>query len=72
MVDRGSDGEVADFRWLLSRVASEGQILAEFDQGDLEVFCELLGESRLGRLDRLVLGAVLSARHSATAFQYMS
>ena len=27
VVDRGSDGEVDDFRWLLSGVAGEGQVL---------------------------------------------
>ena len=27
VVDRGSDGEVDDFRWLLSEVAGEGQVL---------------------------------------------
>jgi hypothetical protein len=72
VVDRGSDGEVEDFRWLLSRVASEGRILPELAKEDLEVMAELLGESRLGRLDRLLLGAVFSLHDSAIAYHFMS
>lgn len=40
VVDHGSDGETADFRWLLSVVASEGKVLPALDEdgaGDLPV-----------------------------------
>jgi hypothetical protein len=72
VVDRGSDGEIEDFRWLLSRVASKGQLLPELVKEDLENMVELLGESRLGKLDRLVLGALRSPRESAIAYRFMS
>ncbi|KIW79984.1 hypothetical protein Z517_06599 [Fonsecaea pedrosoi CBS 271.37] len=62
VVDRGSDGEVEDFQWLLSRVACMGQLLPEL--GDEELKCMRgAGESSLGKLDRLVLGAVLSVNN---------
>ena len=68
VVDRGSDGEIYDFRWLLSEVAGEGQILPALDQEELE-YISRAGESCLGRLDRLVLGAVLGANNNAVALQ---
>ena len=71
VVDRGSDGEVDDFRWLLSGVASEGQVLQVIDKEELE-YVSKAGGSCLGRLDRLVLGAVLGANNSAIAYQLMS
>ena len=71
VVDRGSDGEVDDFRWLLSGVASEGQVLPVLDKEELE-YVSKAGGSCLGRLDRLVLGAVLGANNSAIAYQLIS
>jgi len=68
VVDRGSDGEVDDFRWLLSEVAREGQVLPELDQEEME-YISRAGESCLGRLDRLVLGAILGANNSVVALQ---
>ncbi|OJJ39007.1 hypothetical protein ASPWEDRAFT_351219 [Aspergillus wentii DTO 134E9] len=59
VVDRGSDGEAADFRWLLSEVARVGQILPGLDAEELEYMSEA-GRSYLGRLDRLVLFSVLN------------
>ena len=57
VVDRGSDGDVADFRWLLAGVAREGQLLPVLDDGEAE---NVAGAgARLGWLDRLVFGAVL-------------
>jgi hypothetical protein len=66
VVDRGSDGEVDDFRWPLSEVAREGQVLPALDHEELE-YVSRAGESCLGRLGRLVLGAVLGANNSAVA-----
>ncbi|EXJ53296.1 uncharacterized protein A1O5_13467 [Cladophialophora psammophila CBS 110553] len=70
VVDRGSDGEVEDFRWLLSRVASRGQLLPELDNEELECM-RRAGESSLGRLDRLVLGAVLSANNWPVIYHFI-
>jgi hypothetical protein len=69
VVDRGSDGEVDDFRWLLSGLASEGQVLPVLDDEELEYMSKAGG--CLGRLDRLVLGAVLGANNSAIAYQFI-
>ncbi|MCJ1483802.1 geranylgeranyl pyrophosphate synthetase [Schaereria dolodes] len=48
VVDRGSDGEVDDFRWLLSGVAGEGQNKV-LDQEELE-YMGKAGKSCLGRI----------------------
>lgn len=67
VVDRGSDGEMDDFRWLLSEVVGAGQVLPRLDGGDLEVMTGA-GKACLGLLDRLVLGAVLSTEDAAAFF----
>ncbi|EGD84095.1 hypothetical protein H112_07785 [Trichophyton rubrum D6] len=64
VVDRGSDGEIEDFRWLLSEAAKAGEIPPELDS--LEQECILgAGEASLGLLDRLLLLAVLSGKNAA-------
>jgi hypothetical protein len=70
VVDRGNDGEVDDFRWLLSGVASEGQVLPVLDKEGLE-YVSKAGGSCLERLDRWVLGAVLGANNSLLAYQFV-
>jgi hypothetical protein len=69
VVDRGVMVKL-DFRWLLSEVAREGQVLPSLDQEELE-YIGRAGESCLGRLDRLVLGAVLGANNNAVALQFI-
>jgi hypothetical protein len=69
VVDRGSDGEVDDFRWLLSGVAKESQVLPMLDNTELEYMSK--AGARLGRLDRLVLGAVLGSDNGAIAYQFV-
>ncbi|KAM0435898.1 hypothetical protein ACHAPT_002790 [Fusarium lateritium] len=65
VVERGSDGEVDDFRWLLEGVAREGQVLPGLDDQELEY---VLGAgASLGVLDRLVLAAVLGVNNGAAA-----
>jgi len=59
VVDRGSDGEMDDFRWLLSEVAKAGQLLPGLNQEELEVVTQA-GVSCLGVLDRLLLFAFLT------------
>ena len=54
VVDRGSDGEMDDFRWLLSEVAKAGQLLPGLDDEELEVVSKA-GVTCLGVLGRLVL-----------------
>ncbi|KAK2805309.1 hypothetical protein FQN50_006210 [Emmonsiellopsis sp. PD_5] len=65
VVDRGSDGECQDFRWLLSEVARAGQVLPGLDDEELE-YVSKAGDC-LGLLDRLVLGAVLGAENAPAA-----
>jgi hypothetical protein len=62
VVDRGSDGEKEDFRWLLAEVARKCQILPRLEEEELE-YVRRSGEPCLGRLDCLLLGAVLSANN---------
>lgn len=62
VVDRGSDGEMDDFRWLLSEVAKAGQILPGLNEEELEVVSKA-GVSCLGVLDRLVLAAIMSSEN---------
>ena len=70
VVDSGSDGEIAVFRWLLSGVASEGQVLPALDREELECMSRA-GETCLGRLDRLVLGAVLGNQNANIAYWFL-
>lgn len=58
MVDRGSDGEADDFRWLLLEVAKAGQILSRLNDEELE-YMRGAGRSCLGRVDGLVLYSLL-------------
>ena len=74
VVDRGSDSEVDDFRWLLSEVAKAGQVLPGLSQEELECLCRA-GESRLGFLDRLLLAAVMGSDNATGAgrlFEYVT
>ncbi|KAG6041209.1 hypothetical protein E4U41_005594 [Claviceps citrina] len=52
VVERGSDGEVDDFRWLLSEVAREGQVLPELNEQDLKYVTG--AAAFLGQLDLLI------------------
>jgi hypothetical protein len=68
VVDRGSDGEVDDFRWLLSEVAREGRILPALDGDELDY---LSGAGAcLGRLDRSVFAAVLGGYNRDIAMKF--
>lgn len=66
VVERGSDGEIDDFRWLLHCIAREGQVLPGLDFQELGYV--MGAASCLGVLDRLVLSAVLGANNSAAAY----
>ncbi|PYH95789.1 hypothetical protein BO71DRAFT_418361 [Aspergillus ellipticus CBS 707.79] len=67
VVDCGSGGESADFRWLLSEVARVGQVLPGLDSEELE-YMSTAGRSCLGRFDRLVLAAILSESDAKVVF----
>ncbi|KAK7427237.1 hypothetical protein QQZ08_006173 [Neonectria magnoliae] len=67
VVDRGSDGEVLDFAWLLSEVARAGQVLPELDDGELECVVGA-GESSLSTLGRLVLVSLLGQHNYRGGF----
>ena len=56
VADRGSDGDVDDFRWLLWEVARAGQNLPELECQELEIMLE--AGRRLDVIDRLILVAV--------------
>ena len=58
VVDRGKDGDVTDFRWLLSRVAKSGQVITGLNSAEIKNICGA-GRSSLEVLDRLVLYAML-------------
>ena len=71
VVDRGSDGEIEDFRWLLWEVAKAGQVLPTLGEDD-RMYIRQAGESCLGVLDRLVLGAVLGDSNLDIALGFLS
>ena len=58
VVERGSDGEADDFRWLLTEVAKAGQLMPGLSQEELE-YIRGAGRLCLGRLGRLVLYSIL-------------
>lgn len=58
VVDRGSDGEADDFRWLLAELAKAGQLVPGLSHEELEYMREV-GRSCLGGLDCLVLDSIL-------------
>jgi hypothetical protein len=70
VVDRGSDGEVDDFRWLLSEVAREGRVLPALDGDELE--CMSGAGETLGGLDRLVFAAVLGGNNIDIAMRFLN
>ncbi|KAK0721906.1 hypothetical protein B0T26DRAFT_769836 [Lasiosphaeria miniovina] len=65
VADRGGDGDIADFKWLLAGVARRGQFPA-IDDEELAVLVRA-GESCLGELGRLVIAAILGKNNEAAA-----
>ena len=70
VVNRGSDGDVADIRWLLSRLVRVGEFLPGLSQEELENVSKA-GVICLGRSERLVLVAVLNENDIAAALRLM-
>lgn len=65
VVDRGVDGDIADFRWLLAEVARRGQFPA-IDDEELGWLVRA-GETCLGKLGLLVIVGILGAANEAGA-----
>lgn len=59
VVDRGSDGEIEDFQWLLFEVAKAGQLLPGLDDQELKYMLDA-GRSCLG-VELFSLYSVLQA-----------
>jgi hypothetical protein len=58
VVDRGGDGDIVDFKWLLAEVARRGQEFPAIDDEELDWLVRA-GELVLGGLGRLVIAAVI-------------
>ncbi|KAK3670300.1 hypothetical protein LTR78_009854 [Recurvomyces mirabilis] len=65
VADRGSDGDILDFNWLLSRVVEMGYPFPEVDDGELEWLCMAVEVCFGGVVGRLVLAAVLGSNNAA-------
>jgi len=65
VVDRGGDGDIADFKWLLAEVAKRGQFFAVDDE-ELDWLVRA-GELVLGGLGRLVVAAIIGSTNEAAA-----
>ncbi|KAK1706331.1 hypothetical protein BDP67DRAFT_558453 [Colletotrichum lupini] len=69
VVERGSDGEVDDLRWLLLLAARNGQVLPLLDNDEVE---NLVGAAAiLMSFDVLILVALLGVNNSAAAGQLL-
>jgi len=60
VVDRGEDGDVEDFKWLLALMAKKGSILPELGGERLKVLVEAAG--KLTRSERILLLLFLSPK----------
>jgi hypothetical protein len=69
VVDRGGDGDVLDFIWLLSEVAEMGQF-PEIDDDELEWLCKAV-ETCLGGLGRLVVAAMIGSSNTSAAMRLL-
>ena len=70
VAERGSVGEVDDFRWLMSGVARAGEEMPELDESELEDM--LAAAKRLCILDCLVLVAILGVRNQAASMKLLA
>lgn len=65
VVERGSDGDVLDFQWLLSRVTEMGE-LPKLDAKQLGYLCKA-AEACLAEMGCLVIAAILGEGNAADA-----
>ncbi|KAK2762210.1 hypothetical protein FQN54_001219 [Arachnomyces sp. PD_36] len=70
VVERGSDGELADFRWLLSEVARAGQTLPELDDEDLG-YVRKAAEACFGIPGRFLVIAILHGANLGTILPFL-
>ena len=68
--DRGSDGDVLDFQWLLSEVAKTCSVFPKVDDQELEWLLSAV-ESCLGELGCLVVAAIIGGNNAAAASQLL-
>lgn len=70
VVNRGGDGDILDFQWLLSEVAKEDQFPV-INEEELEHLCSAV-ESCLGRMGRLVVAAMIGSNNEAAAMRLLA
>lgn len=70
VVNRGRDGDILDFLWLLSLVARDPSF-PTIDEDELEHLCSAL-ESCLGALGRLVVAAVIGSGNESAAMRLLA
>ena len=70
VVDRGSNGDVVDFQWLLSEVAKAGNF-PEVDDEELEYLLKAV-EPCLGQLGCLVVAALIGSKNTFAALRLLS
>lgn len=58
MADRGGEGDVLDFNWLLEKVVITGQLLSWVDGDELAWLCRAV-ESCLGRAGLFVVAGLV-------------
>lgn len=67
VVDRGGDGDVWDFKWLLAQVAAKANFPV-INTEELEYLCRA-ADSCFGRYSYLVIAAILGSNDKGTAMQ---
>jgi hypothetical protein len=68
--DRGGDGDIADFKWLLAEVMAKGQFPA-IDSEEL-AWLVRAGETCLGKMGYLLIAGTLGERNEAAALALLS
>jgi hypothetical protein len=70
VVNRGRDGDILDFLWLLSEVAKEDPFPV-VDEEELEHLCSAM-ESCLGKIGCLVVAAMIGSSNEAAAMRLLA
>lgn len=70
VVNRGRDGDILDFQWLLSEVVKENQFPV-IDEEELEYLCSAV-EFCLGIMGRLVVAAMIGSNNEAAAMRLLA
>lgn len=70
VVDRGRDGDILDFQWLLSEVVKEDEFPV-IDEEELEYLCKAV-ESCLGKLSCLIVAAIVRSKNEGIAMRLLA